>query len=123
MMVPGLRMASILRSRVALDLQVFDHRFDDPVDLGQLLQIILKIPDGHQAGQRGLEERRRLRLHRRFQSSGRDAVARRTIGVRGNDIEQVRGNTSIGQVRGDASAHGARAQYGDFLNAFLHDVV
>jgi hypothetical protein len=26
-------------------------------------------------------------------------------------------------VRGDAGAHGARAQYGDFFNPFLHDVV
>ena len=40
-----------------------------------------------------------------------------------NDVEQIRGNTGIGQVRGDAGAHGARAQNGDFLNPSLHEVL
>ena len=35
-----------------------------------------------------------------------------------NDVEQIAGNTGIGQVRGDASAHGARAQDGNLMNAF-----
>ena len=70
--------------------------------------------------QRRLEEGGGLRLDRGFQAGGGDAVARGAVGVGRNDVEQVRGNTGIGQVRGDAGAHGARAQDGDFINPFLH---
>ena len=31
------------------------------------------------------------------------------VGVGRNDVEEVRGNTGVGQVRGDAGPHGARA--------------
>ena len=86
--------------------------------LGQLLQIVFEVADGDQPGQRRLEERRGLGFHRSFQSGGGDAVARGAVGVGRNDVEQIRGHTGVGQVRGDAGAHGARAQNGDFLNPF-----
>ena len=121
MMVPGLRTASILRSKLALDLQVFDDGLDDPVNLGELLQIVFKVADGDQARQRRLEEGGGLRLHRGFQPGGGDAVARRTVGIGWNDVEQIGRNTGVGQVRGDAGAHGARAQDGDFLNPSVHE--
>jgi hypothetical protein len=49
-----------------------------------------------------------------------DLVACRPIGVRGDDVEQVAGNSSIGKMCGDARAHGSGAKNGDFINA-LHN--
>ena len=112
-----------LAQQAALDLQVFDDGFDDPVDLGELLEIVLKVADGDQARERGLEEGGGLRLHGSFQTGGGNAVARGTVGVGRNDVEQIRRNTGIGQVRGDAGAHGARAQNGDSLNPSLHEML
>ena len=105
-----------LAQQFALQLEVFDDRLDDPVHLGELLQVVFEVADGDQPLQRRLEEGGRLGLDRSFQAGGGDAVAHRTVGVGRNDVEQVGGNTGIGQVRGDAGAHGARAQDGDFIN-------
>ncbi len=49
-----------------------------------------------------------------------NSIARGAVGVRRNDVEQVRGNTGVGQVRRDAGAHCARAQDGDLIDPFLH---
>ena len=111
-----------LAQQGALDLHVFDDGFDDPIDFGELLQIVLKVSDRDQPRQRRLKEGGGLGLHRSFQTGSGNAVARRTIRIRRNDIEQVGRNTGIGQVRGDASAHGARAQNGNFLYPSLHEV-
>ena len=38
-----------LAQQLALDVEVFDDGFDDPVDLGELLQIVFEVADGDQA--------------------------------------------------------------------------
>ncbi len=119
MIVPGLRIASILRSRLRLISRSSTTASMIQSTSASFCRSSSKLPMVTSLRQRRLEEGRRLRLHRSFQSGGGNAVARRTVGVGRNDIEQVRGNTGIGQVRGDAGAHGARAQNGDFLNPFL----
>ena len=106
-----------MRSSVALDVEVFDHGFDDPVNLGQLRQVVFEVPDRDQAfASDGLKKAAGFD----FTAASRPAAAMRLragpIGVGRNDVEQVRGNTGIGQVRGDAGSHGARAQDGDFLD-------
>ena len=121
--VPGLRMASTLLQQAALDVQIFDDGLDDPVDFGELRQIVFEVADGDQPRQRRLKEGGGLRLDRGFQSGGGNAVARGAVGVGRNDIEQVGRNTGIGQVRGDAGAHGARSQNGDFLDPSVHGVI
>ena len=68
----------------------------------------------------GVEECGWLRLQRTFQSGGGKAVARWTVGIGWNDVQQIRRNTGVGQVRGDASAHGARTQNSDLLYPFRH---
>ena len=83
-------------------------------------QVVFEIADGDQAIERRLEEGGGLRLHRGFESGGGDLVARGAVGVGRNDIKQVRGNTGVGQVRGDAGAHGTRAQDCNLINSFLH---
>ncbi len=108
--------------QAALDLEVFHHGLDDPVHVSQLLQIVFEVADGDQPGQRRLEKRGRPGLDRSFQSGGGETVAHRTVRIGRDDVQKVGGNTGIGQVRGDAGAHGARAQNGDFLNSFLHEM-
>jgi len=76
-----------LAQQAALDLQILDDGLDDPVHVGQVVQIVVEVPDRYQPGERRFEERRRLRLHRGFQTGGCNTVARGTISIRGNNIE------------------------------------
>ena len=104
----------------ALDVEVLDDGFDDPVDVGQFLQVVVEIADGDEARERWFEERGGLRFLGGVESGGGDFVARRAVGVGRDDIEQVAGNSGIGEMRGDAGAHGSGAEDSDFINAF-HD--
>ena len=45
----GLANGFDLAQQLALDLQVFDDGFDDPVDFGELRQIVFEVADGDQA--------------------------------------------------------------------------
>ena len=112
-----------LAQQAALDLEIFDDGFDDPVDIGELVEIVLEVADGDQARERGLKESGGLGLDGGFQSGGGDAVARGAVGVGRHDVEQIRRNTGVGQVCGDAGAHGARAQNGDSLNPLQHEML
>ncbi len=118
----GLANGFDLAQQRALDLQIFDNGFDDPIDFGELLQIVFEVSDRDQPCQRRLEESSRLGLHRGFQARSRNTIAGRTVSIRRNDVQQVGRNTGVGQVRGDASAHGARAENGNFLYPSLHEV-
>ena len=111
-----------LAQQAALDLEVFDDGFDDPVDIGELVEIVFEVADGDQARERWLEEGGGLGLHRGFETGGGDAIARGAVGVGRHDVEQIRRNTGVGQVCGDAGAHGARAQNGDSLNPLQHEM-
>ena len=66
-----------LAQQAALDLEVFDDGLDDPIDVGEFLQIVFEVSDGHQAGERRLEESGRLGFHRGFQTGGGDASCAR----------------------------------------------
>src|SRR5271169_10214 len=98
-----------LAQEFALEVEVFDDGLDDPVHFGEFLEVIFKVADGDQTFQRRLHEGGRFRFHRGFFPGGSDAIARGAVGVGGDEVEQVRGNTGVGQVRGDAGSHGARA--------------
>ena len=49
MIVPGFRMASTFFSKSPLDLEILNHSFENPIHLGQFLQIVFKIADRDQA--------------------------------------------------------------------------
>ena len=98
-----------LAEQFALEVEIFDDRLDDPVNFGELLEVVFEVADRDQAIERRLEEGGGLGLDRSFLTGGGETVARGTVGVGRNDIKQVRGNTGVGQVRGDAGPHGARA--------------
>ena len=104
----------------ALDVEILDDGFDDPVDVGEFLEVVFEVADGDQAGERRVEESGGLGFLRSFESGSGDFVARGTVGVGRNDVEQIAGNAGIGEMRGDAGAHGSGAENGDFMDAF-HD--
>ena len=56
-MVPGLRIGFHLLQQAALDVEVLDDGLDDPIDVGELFQIVIEIADRHQARERWLEKR------------------------------------------------------------------
>lgn len=127
----GLAHGFYLAEQSALEFEVFDDGFDDPVALGEETEMILEVSGGDQAGESRFHESSRLGLASGVQTGVGDAVAdgrrgiiRRSIApglaTCGKDIEQIRTHPGIGQVRGDAGAHGSRAEDGDFLNSFEH---
>src|SRR4029077_14760328 len=67
-----------------------------------------------------------LGLLGRVESGGCDVISHGRIpagnNIRGNDVEQVAGNTSVGEVGGDACAHGSGSEDSNFIDA-LHNLV
>ena len=107
-----------------LQVEVLDDGFDDPVDFGELLQIIVKVSDGDEAGKRGIHECGGLGFFCGVETRSGDFVAcrwgRGGWDICGNDIEQIAGNAGVGEVGGDAGAHGSGAEDGYFINALHH---
>ncbi len=120
----GLADSLDLAQQSALEIKVFHHGFDDPVAVGQQVEIVFEISGGDQARQSRLHEGCRLGFARRLQPCFGNAVASRcrgaSLGVWWNNIQQVRTHPGIGQVRGDAGTHRSRAEDGDFLDSFQH---
>ena len=108
--------------QLALQLQVFDHRFDDPVGAGHELQVIFKVANSDQPRQPRLKKGRRFRFSRAFQPGRGNAVALIPIrpGICGNHVQQPAGNPGIGQVRGNPRPHGPRSQHRHAIDAFTH---
>ncbi len=50
----------------AFEFEVLDDGFDDPVNFGELLEVVLEVADGDQAIERRLEEGGGFRLDRGF---------------------------------------------------------
>ena len=119
-MVPGLRMASTFSEQSALDVEILDDGFDDPVDVGEFLEVVFEVADRDEAGERRVHEGGGFGFSGSFESGSGDFISCGTVGVGGNDIEQIAGNAGIGEMRGDAGAHGSGAEDGDFINSF-HD--
>ena len=97
----------------SLEFEIFDHRFDNPIHFSKLLQIILEVADGNEAGERSIHEGGWFGFLGSLKSGGGDFVSCRRPGVGRNtcrnNIEQKAGNSGIGEVCGDAGAHGPRA--------------
>ena len=129
----GLATCGDAREQRALDLQIFGDDFDDPVGFGAELQIVFEISgdDAVLAG-RWREKRGGPRFHGSGQARANDAVADFRaghgeaalffvgIGLGGSDIEQGAPDSGVGHVRGDARAHGARAEDDDFFDGSFH---
>ena len=121
------------REQRALDFEIFGDDFDDPVRLGAKFQVILEI-----AGDDAILEAAREKcggpgLDGGGEAGANDAIA--DVGIRQRqpallllgrklrrrDVQQRAPDSGIGDVRGDARAHGARAQDHDFFDrSFCH---
>src|SRR3954471_12133944 len=102
------------------DFEILDYRLNDPIDLGKLFDVIFKIAHANQSSQRRVHECRRLGFLRCFESGGGNLVSRWAICVGRNNVKQVTGDAGIGEMRGDARAHGSGTQDSDFIDA-LHN--
>ena len=106
--------------QAALDLQVLGHRFDDPVAVAQLRQVVFEVARRDQGRGGGREERARLLLQGVLDAGQRGGVPVGLIGQ--NDIEQERRDAGVGEMGGNARPHGAGAQHGDAAKRLHRDV-
>ena len=129
-MAPGRRCGGDAIAGAALDFEIFGDGFDDPVGFGAPGEIVFEIADGDARGVGGREEGGGARLEGGVQAGADDAIADAGIGEReaaglflggelgGDDVQQPAGHAGVGQMRGDARAHGAGAEDGDLFDAF-----
>jgi hypothetical protein len=90
-----------------LDRDVFQHRLDDPIGLGQAAQIVLDIAGLDQPGVARVHQGRGIAFQQLFDRALGDGVA--VDGALGHDVEQQHRHAGIGDMRGDAGAHDAGA--------------
>jgi hypothetical protein len=88
----------------ALDVELLDNRFQDPVGAFQLLEVCVEPTRRDEICRLSRKERFRFERRRALESLARDI---------GGEIEQQHRHTDIGEVGGDLRPHSARAQYRD----------
>ena len=97
---------------------LLDDCFDDEVSVAQLLEVVLDVSDLDQARSVLREEGSRPRRNGPLQPRDGEAVSRgggRSLGVAevgGHDVHEEDFDAGVGEVRGDAAAHDARADDG-----------
>ena len=123
------------RHEIALDLQVFDHRLDDPIGLGNHIEVILKVTNSDARRQVCGKETGRAGFHCAIQALCYDPVAHSPV-LQGqplafffwrqlirNDIQQCHRNPGIRQVSGDGGSHRAGANNNCSMNFVSHSVI
>ena len=100
---------------VLLDADVFVHGLDDPVAIAELAEIILEVAASDEAG--SARERKAWRVaFLLFLDRG---VGQRVAvrGARGDHVQQDHVDSRVGHLCGDAAAHDACADDGDFFDS------
>ena len=97
-----------------LDGQIFGYCLNHPIAVGKFGQVVVEVAGGDQRGQRGVVECRRFGLAKGLKRADCKLVPHAFAG--GNHVEQQRRNAGVGQVRGDAGAHGSGTQDGRAAN-------
>ncbi len=108
------KMRQDAREQRRLDFEIFGDSFDDPVALRELGQIVVEVAGSDEPDERRLKECCRLG----FCESVEGSLRERTPGASRlwRKVEQERGDSSVGQMRGDAGAHGSRAEHSGAAN-------
>jgi hypothetical protein len=105
----GARAADALQFPVKrlLDIGSFQHRLDDPVTIGQFNEVVFQVARLDQSRGAIMHEGRRFG----FAQVGNRAFGQRipVVGAVRDDIQQHHGNTSVGDLGGNARPHRAGA--------------
>ena len=93
------------------DFEVFGDGFNDPVALGEFGQVVVEVAGSDEGGERRLEEGGGLGFGERIEGGAGQLAARRfrALGARSSKSDRDAG---VGQMRGDAGAHGSGAENG-----------
>jgi hypothetical protein len=124
--------------QLPFDFQVFGDHLNDPIGFGTPGEIVVKIADRDEPRSLWSEECRGAGFFCGLQAGTRDAIAHLgrferefargllcTQFPRAN-VQQIAQHAGVGQMRGNACAHGSRAQYGNSLrmwNSVFHAVL
>jgi hypothetical protein len=92
-----------------LDFEILGDGFDHPITLGNPGQVVVEGAGHDQTAKRCLKECGRLRFRKRFKSGDGGRALRGLILWR--KVKQERRDSGVGQMRGDARAHGSCAQH------------
>ena len=109
-----------------LDLQVLNDGFDHKVDVGELLDVVLKVARGHKRRVVLVEEERGLRLDGLCETTFGESVSLARdflVGIAqpgGHDVQQHHLNASVSEMRGDTAAHYACADDAHSANRLGH---
>jgi hypothetical protein len=121
------------REDLLFDVEPFDHRLNDPIALRQLGGVVVEVAWVHQTGQFLAVEERRPGFGHRRQAGKCQPVPHLLVGegealccfvgrrFAGDDVEEVGGDTHIGQVGGDALPHHSRSEDGHASDSEAHD--
>jgi hypothetical protein len=99
-----------------LDVEPLHHHLDDPVAVLDLRQVIVEVAGADALGEAGIVQRRRTALDRGGEGVVHDLVARTFLG---GNVEQQHFGAGVGEVAGDAAAHDAATEYGDFADVAI----
>src|SRR6267154_1868358 len=94
------------------------HCLDDPVHIAELLEVVFEVAHCYQPCESSIEESGRLGFLGRLQPRSGNLVARRALAAGRNDVEQVACYSSVGEMSGDACAHGSGAKNGNSMDLF-----
>ena len=116
----------------ALDVEIFGDGFEDPVSFGAKGEVVGEVAGRDETRGFGREEGCGARFFRGVES-GRDNATTDLWRIesevfllflrregRGSYVEQEARQAGVGEVRGDAGAHGTGAEHGYFFDATLH---
>ena len=122
------------REQRALDLEIFGDDFDNPVRVGAKFQVVFEVAGNDAILEAAREKCGRPGLHgcakacadntvTNFRArEGQPALLLFGRKVRRRDVQERARHPGIGDVRGDARAHGARAQDHDLFNRSLDHI-
>ncbi len=116
----GLAMPEDFFEEGALDVEVLGDDFDDPVAGCDQGHVVVEVAEGDEAGGFGREEGGGLGFFQAVEGGEDEFVARGGLRVwccaGRDDVEKDDGDAGVGDVGGDAGAHGSGAEDGDFAD-------
>ena len=86
------------------DVQSLDDRLDNPIDVGQVLQVVLVITHRHKTGSTFTVKSRGTGFEYLFQPHASYLIAI-SSSIRRYDIEQEAGDSDVSEMRGNCRSH------------------